>query len=172
MKKIPLRDGVFTLVDDEDYEALNNYSWCLFSGSGKKEYACRYIKNESGKQIRIWMHRQILPHDLRHTDHIDGDGLNNQKFNLRPATFSQNMANSRLQKNNTSGFKGVFWNKRIERWTAVMRFIGLGKLLYIGSFKDIKDAARAYDEAAIKAWGEFAMTNFPVSKPPTKETTE
>ncbi len=168
MKTIFLRDGVFALVDDSDYESLKEFNWFLFRCKRQTDYAYRYVRDESGKRKRIFMHRQILPHNLPHTDHIDGNGLNNQRSNLRPAFAYQNVANSGIRKNNTSGLKGIIFIKSTGKWRARL---GGGRLSHIGVFTDKIEAARAYDEAAVKIYGEFLRPNFPASKPPTEETT-
>jgi hypothetical protein len=103
------------------------------------------------------MHRAILrAGDGHNVDHIDGDGLNNRRSNLRFATTAQNSANRGKQKNNTSGFKGVRWHKRDKRWRAV---IGInGKTKQIGSFKTPEAAYDAYCAAARELHGVFART--------------
>jgi len=169
MKEIKLRDGVFALVDDDVYESIKDYRWCLFRCFGQKDYACRYVW-PNGKQIRIFLHRQVLPHDLPHTDHVDGNGLNNQRANLRPAYCYQNIANSGKRKNNTSGFKGVFLDKRTQKWTAAVKDVNRKSRIHLGVFADRISAALAYDKAARDTYGEFAVTNFQVNKPPTEKT--
>ena len=90
-------------------------------------------------------------------DHIDRNGLNNQRNNLRDSTRSQNNANRGLNKNNTSGYKGVCWNKQKQKWHARIRVNY--KYVQLGLFDNIKDAARAYNKAALKYFGEFAWLN-------------
>lgn len=90
-------------------------------------------------------------------DHIDGNGLNNQKANLRPCSRSQNMANQKIRTSSITGFKGVHFNKRDLVFTAFIRLNR--KLKYLGSFKDAQDAAAAYNAAAIENFGEFAKLN-------------
>jgi hypothetical protein len=104
------------------------------------------------------MHRAILE-GAPQVDHIDGDGLNNQRSNLRPATQAQNMANSRKYSTNTSGFKGVGWHKAAKKWRADITFDY--KTRYLGLFPTAEDAARAYDSAAKSLFGVFACLNFP-----------
>src|SRR3972149_6021810 len=103
MKKIKLTKDEFALVDDEDFEYLNQFAWqCSPLG-----YATR----------RIGMHREIIktPKGM-YTDHINGNPLDNRKENLRIVTFSQNMLNRKRYKNNKSGHKGVVWNKDRQKW--------------------------------------------------------
>jgi hypothetical protein len=104
------------------------------------------------------MHRFILNAKKEYViDHIDGDALNNQKKNLRICTHAENMRNSQIPINNTSGYKGVSYNKRYKKWEAHISFNN--KLLNLGSFNDPVDAARAYNAAALKYHGEFAKLN-------------
>lgn len=108
------------------------------------------------KDIR--MHRQIMgePEGME-VDHSDNNGLNNQKSNLRIATHWQNLANRALQKNNTSGYRGVSWSKQAKKWWAQIYVDS--KTVHLGLFDDVKEAARAYNEAAIERYGEFARLN-------------
>jgi hypothetical protein len=157
MKRIKLTQGKWTLVSDEDYEYLNQWRWC--AGKSKKTfYAVRSSPHINGKQHTIRMHQIIAKRmGIKNPDHIDTDGLNNQRDNLREATESQQTANQNLQKDNKSGYKGVSWYKEDKKWVA--RIIVNKGLIYLGSFDSIKDAARAYNKAAIKCFGEFARIN-------------
>ena len=92
-------------------------------------------------------------------DHIDGNGLNNRKSNLRICTKAQNVHNSRPRTNTSSKYKGVFWNKANKKWSATIH--KGDKWTYIGGFDDEKEAARAYDRKAAEFFGEFAYLNFP-----------
>jgi hypothetical protein len=92
-------------------------------------------------------------------DHEDGNGLNNQRSNLRIASPTQNQGNARRRKDNTSGYKGVSWYRRTNKWKAHIRVDK--KLRHLGYFIDLTDAARAYDAAALEHFGEFAHLNFP-----------
>jgi hypothetical protein len=106
------------------------------------------------------MHRVLLnaPASL-HVDHVNGNGLDNQRSNIRLATPGENQHNGRLRKNNSSGFKGVSWVTRDKRWQ-VSIWLG-GKQRALGRFQNLEDAARAYDNAARELFGEFARLNFP-----------
>ena len=105
------------------------------------------------------MHREImLPKPRQEIDHQDGNGLNNQKFNLRICSHAQNMQSRGLPRNNKSGYKGVYWCKREKRWISLIGVGGNQKTL--GRFFCIIRAAKAYDSAAEKYFGEFACTNF------------
>ena len=143
----------YALVDDEDYALVSKYHWSLFI-VGRVEY-CRAYMPETGK--RVLMHRLILnPPDRSQVDHIDHDGLNNQRCNLRICTHSQNVRNGRKHRTRsgkvcTSTFKGVLWNG--SSWIAQAHGT------YLGSFDSEADAAKAYNDFARKHYGEFAMLN-------------
>lgn len=108
---------------------------------------------------RVYMHSFLTGWPL--TDHINGDGLDNRRSNLRPATPAQNLANSHLSKRSTSGYKGVsrFTGRGRRQWRAYIAIDGRQRDL--GTFVDVKEAARAYDAAALAEWGEYARLNFP-----------
>jgi hypothetical protein len=158
VKTIPLTQGKEALVDDCDYEYLMRWKW-HFLRRGGTGYAKR--NRTSGCDQKL-MHRLIagrcgLDVDGGDVDHIDGDGLNNQRSNLRAASRSQNNVNSKRPKNNTSGFKGVYprsWDGKPVAQIGVD-----GRRVYLGTFDDPRDAARAYNDAALKYFGEFACLN-------------
>lgn len=145
MKEIPLTQGKFALVDDSDYEWLSKIKWC-FDG----RYAAR---GQNGKHIL--MHREInqTPGGMD-TDHINGNGLDNQRKNLRSCTHSQNRMNVARQVNNTSGYKGVTWFKRDSKWMAYIKVDG--KQIHLGLFDTIEEASIAYQTAAMRLHGEFS----------------
>lgn len=116
-----------------------------------------YVGFFSNRKIRT-IHREILnPPPGKQVDHINGNGLDNRRSNLRLATKSQNMANVRLTKSNKSGVKGVHWRNREKRWVAQLTF--QGKTTQLGYFRNIQDAQKKYDDEALKFFGEFAKTN-------------
>ena len=152
---VKLSNGKYAQVDDEDFYAVRDFKWHERKVIDKY-YAVRNITYKRYDYGHEQMHRQILnPPDNMWVDHINGNGLDNRKTNLRLCLPSQNQWNKRIQKNNTSGFKGVFRDRK--KWRASLTY--KNKQLYFGSFSDIVKAAQSYDEAAKKYYGEFAMTN-------------
>lgn len=144
------------LVDDLDFEKLNQYKWYALNCKGIF-YARTAIPFE-GKQKILIMHRLILdaPKDMM-VDHRDGNGLNNQRSNIRLCTRGQNKMNQNTR-SGSSQFKGVTWNKRAKKWRA---FITVdSKLMYLGSFKSEVAAAKKYDIKAKDLHGDFANLNF------------
>lgn len=153
MKEIKLANGKgIALVDDEDYEFLNSKKWFL---SGK--YArTGYRKNR--KIIKHNMHNYLINiPDGFFVDHIDRNGLNYQKENLRVVTRQQNQMNRSSYKNSSSKYKGVSWHKKNKKWTTHIKFNY--KDYNLGYFDDEKDAARTYNKAAEELFGEYAYLN-------------
>ena len=155
-KTISLTQGKVTLVDEADYDWLNQWKWHVRYG-----YAVRTQRidkcNGKCKRVGIIMHRLIMntPEDMD-TDHISGDKLDNRRCNLRIVTTSQNVMNQKKTRGN-SKYKGVYWNKNKKKWIAQ---IGVNhKRRHIGQFLTEIDAALAYNEAAMKYFGEFARLN-------------
>jgi hypothetical protein len=139
------------MVDDEDYKYLNQFYWT------SDEY--RTVTSSLGKTGKRFILARFLlnPPDDIEIDHIDGNRLNNQRSNLRFATSSQNKANRGPRKDNTSGYKGVSWHKQRNKWTA--RIKANDKYQYLGLFSNKIDAAKAYNKAAIKYFGDYAWLN-------------
>jgi hypothetical protein len=155
MKEIPLTQGKVAIVDDEDFKFLSQWKWHVLRHRWKHGETW-YARRGRG----IMMHNVIAGiAGIPNVDHQDGDGLHNWRSNLRPCTRSQNQGNRRKRAPGSSRYKGVSWiqSKRLFR-------VGIrqhGKSIHLGYFKDELEAASAYDSAATKQFGEFALTNFP-----------
>ena len=156
MKTIPLTQGYLTKVDDEDYIKFASVRWyALVARSGVR--AVRDVRI-NGERRHLHLSREILNAPRgRYVDHINGDTLDNRKQNLRFCTASQNQWNRQLGKNNISGFKGVFLDKRDDRWYPAITVNK--KRISLGGFLNKKDAIKAYDKAAKHYFGEFAKLN-------------
>jgi hypothetical protein len=159
VKQIPLTQGKFALVDDEDFEYLNQWKWYY----NKKGYANRgVLKKEKddifGNKGNISMHRALVKCSLKsHIDHINRNGLDNRRSNLRVCTVSQNHINRPMTKRNSSGYKGVGRVHNGTKWRADIRKDQ--KQYYLGSFDTKEEAAKAYNEMAIEMFGDFAWLN-------------
>lgn len=173
-KLIPLTgkqgQGKFTLVDDVDYPDLLKYKWHL----AKNGYV--YRRGDNGQRT-VYIHRQILkaPSNMD-VDHMDKDKLNNTKANIRLVTTTQNLRNARPWKKATSKYKGVMWSD--QQWRAKIQVDG--EQIELGYFLTQREAAIAYNEAALKYFGEFAWLNpipempelddQPIQKPEVKQS--
>jgi hypothetical protein len=159
MKEIQLTQGKVALVDDEDFDYLNQWKWyakkCSKNGIF---YAVRCI-TINNKNFAIYMHRFILNNNdsKMHTDHRNGTTLDNRKENIRICTASQNSINKKINSRNKSGYKGISFCNRSKRFVAEICLNG--KRYYLGQFIDRKEAAKAYNIGAIKFHGEFAKLN-------------
>lgn len=161
MKEIKLTKGQVTLVDDDDFDWLNQWSWYA-DKIGGTFYVKRRIYlgriNGKGRGRSIYIHREIMqPSKGKRIDHKDGDGLNNQKHNLRECTHTENMRNAKSRRVFSSKYHGVHWDKAREKWSVTI--MADRKLFYIGRFNDENQAALAFNEAAKKHHGEFASLN-------------
>jgi hypothetical protein len=159
VKEILLSQGRVALVDDEDFEYLNQWKWSYFK-CGTMAYAARQTPRPDRKTIL--MHRVIL--DIMGkamVDHADRNGLNNQRYNLRKCNKSQNSANSKKIANTASKYKGVSpsGNTYKNIWRAEIQVMGKG--VNLGYYQTQEEAAHAYDTGAKKYFGEFANPNFP-----------
>lgn len=160
MEKIELTQGFFALVDEEDYEKLNKYKWHI-RRCGNMIYAVTaiYIKGGNGKKKTIQMHRMVMGDSEKVVDHRNGNGMDNRKSNLRFCTQRQNQQNRYFKKGN-SKYKGVYWDKQLNKFRTRIRVDG--KLIHLGCFTNEIEAAKKYDEAAHKHFGEYAKTNFEI----------
>jgi hypothetical protein len=154
MKEILLTQGQVTQVSDERYTLLISMGrwYAKWNSHTKSYYAAR--TDSSGKTVR--MHNVILGIP-KGGEHIDCNTLNNQDDNLRPDLEGRNPQNRKIQGNNTSGYKGVYWNKIKRKWVSQIKF--QYKNYHLGYFNIAEDAARAYNKAALELHGEFARLN-------------
>lgn len=157
-KEIALSKGKVAIVDDADYEYLSQWKWYA-KNCGTVWYAMR--GQRVGKRTKqLSMHRILLdPADDIMVDHVNLDGLDNRRENLRTCTKAENMRNDGIRVNSKSGFKGVHWDKNRQRWVAYITTDGKRK--HLGRFDNIEQAVRAYDVAARELHGEFARLNSP-----------
>lgn len=165
MKVIPLTKGKVAWVDDEDFEWLNKWKWSALEVRKKsvkvgrtRFYAVR-VTTKNGKQTMRFMHRDILNAPKgKLTDHIHGNSLDNQRHELRLASTRENACNARKRIcDTTSKFKGVSWHKATKIWRAYITI--KDKFISLGVFEDEVEAAKAYNRAAISAFGEYASLN-------------
>ena len=155
MKRIPLTKGQFAIVDDEDYERVSKYKWQATWG-GYCYYATRIPWNK-GKRHEIRMHRFILnAPDDKIVDHIDFNGLNNRRDNIRTCTHSQSQYHRRSH-GGTSKYKGVSLCRKNNKWQAQIKHNRKSK--WIGQYEKEKDAAKAYNKKAKELFGDFAYLN-------------
>jgi hypothetical protein len=162
-RRVPLTRGKYAIVDPEDYDWLMKYKWHANCARGKF-YA---VNSRMQKMHRLIVLNSNPNFEMRNTkmlvDHINGDGLDNRKVNLRLATPAQNNWNSKSgMDRGKSKYKGVKWHKHVKKWAAVISVNGQRK--HLGYFADEKQAARAYDKAAKEFRGEYAILNFPKKK--------
>jgi len=156
-RKIPLTQGQFALVDAEDFERVSKYKWTAEWSKDIKSYYAFRSSFINGKQKMIRMHRFILnvPKGM-YVDHINHNTLDNRKSNLRVCSNKQNVRNQKLNSKNSTGFKGVHktHSKKVQAKIHVS-----GKTIYLGCFSNPKEAAIAYNKAAKKYFGKFALLN-------------
>lgn len=150
---ISLTQGKYAIVDEADAElVLSRGKWFAEAKRNRTYYAAR---GEGSPKRHLAMHALIA--GLKRPDHVNRNGLDNRRINLRPASHGQNSANIAPPRNNTSGYKGVVWHKKSGAWCARIGIDGARK--HLGLFDDPVEAARAYNRAAIEAFGEYAQLN-------------
>jgi len=155
MKLIPLTKGKFAKIDDEDFELISKYKWCVTTTNDDVYYAVTVVIT-NGVRETVLMHRLIMgcvKGDGKIIDHKNRNGLDNQKINMRLCTHAENQKNKKAT--GISMYLGVGTARRY--WNA--RICVNGKIIYLGTFRNELDAACEYNEAAIKYHGEFARLN-------------
>lgn len=162
MKWVGLTQGFTALVDDEDYERVSEFKWHAHvyrrsDGSVWNVYAQRHVI-VNGQRTTQSLHRFLLndPEGLQ-VDHVNGDGLDNRRENIRLCSHAENGRNRKPQSGGSSAFNGVYWHKLACKWVAQINVAG--KRYSLGLFQKEEDAAKAYDAAAINLFGAFARTN-------------
>lgn len=165
MKKIPLSRGKYALVDDEDYNFLSQFNWHVQPGR-KTDYATRghYPVGEKGKgRVTVRMHREIMGLPMKGrdivVDHINDNGLDNRRKNLRVCTARENRQNSTGRSKSSSKFKGVDWCPRDRCWRAYIKPKDQPRK-FIGHLDSEIAAAKAYDKEALEHFGKYARENF------------
>lgn len=151
MKEIQLTQGKVALVDDEDFDRVNQFKWYAAESRGRV-----YAGRQANKKT-VFMHCFLA--GQTGIDHKDGNGLNNQRDNIRLATKSQNQHNRRKLLKGSSVFKGVCWDDKSRAWRSSIRVNQTQ--VYLGIFECEIDAAHVYDYVARIYFGEFARLNFP-----------
>jgi hypothetical protein len=154
---VALTQDKVALVDQADLEVIAPHRWYA-ARDHRTFYAHTATHRADGARTTICMQSILMP-DAPRVDHVNGDGLDNRRANLRSATHAENLHNCRKSSRNTSGFKGVTWDKGGRRWLA--QIVVNSRNIKIGRFADIDVAARAYDAAARAHFGSFAAVNFP-----------
>lgn len=161
-RRIHLTRGQSTFVNAELYKWLMQFSWSARKKEGKDVYYAYTGACMGENRVIASMHHVVL--DVHHSvecDHKNGNTLDNLIDNLRPCTDSQNSVNRKMNHNNTSGFRGVYWRKERGTWRALV--VINKKRHWLGSFSDPEEAARVRDKAVLECHGEFARLNFPIS---------
>ncbi len=159
MREIHLNHGQTALVDDGDYEILNELGgWYAFRAGKKKSYGWYAARNHQPphgeRRITMFMHSFLMK--AKGIDHRNGNKLDNRRGNLRKATNAQNLGNCKIRIDNTSGFKGVSYDSNSQSWVA---YIGGKPRVYLGYYRTNVAAALAYNKAALIRYGKFAKVN-------------
>jgi len=153
MKEINLTQGKVAIVDDADFEEMSRHKWCFSKG-----YAIRGVIQEGKKWTTLPMHVAIMGKiEGLEIDHVSGNRLDNRRENLRRVTRSQNNQNQAPCRPGTSQYKGVYWFKRVKLWRAQIKIDKKG--ISLGYYNSETEAATAYNNAAIKHFGQYARLN-------------
>ena len=157
MKEIQLTQGQVALVDDDIFEELNQFKWCVVKDR-KIFYAHRQLPTVNGKRCKIKMHHAIIgkPPKGYETDHKNGQGLDNQRHNLRHVTHRENCQNRKNQES-SSQYPGIYWKKDEKKWIAQIQINGKSNSL--GCFVDELEAFKIYKQA-VEALGEKIIEDF------------
>lgn len=160
MRRILLTQNRCAIVDNEDFDKANQHKW-YYHHTG---YAVRNETLPDKKRRTVFLHRIILETPTgQYTDHVNGDKLDCRKINLRLTDYAHNNINKPLEKTNTTGYKGVHFRKDTKKYRA---YVGSRKKrLHLGSFNTAEEAALAYNIAAERLYGEFAVLNTVIDKP-------
>jgi len=154
---VPLTRGREAVIDAADVHLIKGYAWRISAARGRF-YAVTCLPRNGQKQKSIWMHRTILPPtEGVIVDHIDGDGLNNRRANLRLATVSQSMCNAKMRSDNSSGYRGVAFVRAENKWAAYITV--QKKRLSLGRFDTAESAHDAYVAASAKYHGDYGRTS-------------
>lgn len=158
MKLISLTKGQFAIVDDCDFEMVSKFKWHLKISTGLM-YAARWIRRQDGSMSTQSIHRFLMGVDDTkiQVDHVNHNGLDNRRENLRIASSSQNCKNQRIRSNNKSGYKGVYFDKRSRKFVA--QYGMDGRLIGLGRFSCPMEAARHYNRAAKENGEGFEFLN-------------
>lgn len=158
MREISLKNGRIAIIDDEDYEIVSQYRWYLLKGKNT-EYACHKKTENAISLPTILMHRLVMnaPKGSQ-IDHINGDGLDNRKCNLRFCSHQENSRNSPKNWRGTSKYKGVGLCKRRKKWRARIKLNN--KQVEIGCYNTEIEAATAYNMVALANFRQFARLNY------------
>lgn len=156
--QIPLTQGKFAIIDEADAEAVLAHKW--YAVRRRNGWYAAFAVGPKHSRRQVLMHRLLLgDRDGSHIDHVNGDGLDNRRENLRHVSVAQNQWNRSRPRNNSSGFKGVSWVAQKQLWRADITANGISRC--IGYYSTKEDAARAYDMQARALHGEFAVLNLP-----------
>lgn len=159
-RRIPLTQGQYAIVDECDYDSLIGTRWYAQWAPNTNSFYAKAIGIRRGSgYLRVAMHRIVADiQSDRLGDHVNGNTLDNRKRNIRPSNNSENTSNSKLSTKNTSGFRGVSWNRWRRGWHSYIRIDK--KLIHLGFYATAEEAAQVRDTAAIRYHGQFATLNF------------